>query len=551
MGYDEKDRAKIAWEVFEELATGVLEKALKDPKKGDQVRKSELTQKPKSDPTSLFINPHDYVSQTGLWRERRAALDWSHLRAVATRNPIISAIINTRVNQVGTFSAPHKMAEVVGNAGLGYKIVHKDSGRKLTKAEEKYVDDLEQYIWACGTPGRLSIYGRDNFDIWLRKMVQDTLTFDAAATELVPTRRGGVAEFWAVDASTIRVAMIENGIKGVDGEKAYVQVMNGQIVAEYLADEMMYGIRNPSSSIYSYGYGTSEIEQLVHIVTNIFNALTHNAMFFKNGAAAKGIINIKPTGGESGQDGGNIQQGAIEAFKRAWRAMITGSANAWATPILQSNGVEFVNLGSSNREMEFMKYLDFLIKITCAVYAIDPAEINFYMQSGTNSGGSMFEANQEAKLKMSKDKGLRPLLSAFSRWVNQFIMPRIAPDFYFSFVGIDSKDEKEVIELRTKEVGSYKTVNEVRAEAGLDPLPDEKGGNLILNPQYTAYLGQQMMAAQMGGGGEEGPGGQGEGEEGQGEESAEPGGGEEGGEEIAKSLISEARPTKYIKIVLP
>jgi len=162
-------------------------------------------------------------------------------------------------------------------------------------------------------------------------------------------------------------------------------------------------------------------------------------------------------------------------------------------------------MGSPNREMEFSNYLDFLVKLTCAVFSIDPGEINFYMQAGSGGGGSMFESNQEQKLKMSKDKGLRPLLSAVARWINQFIINKIAPEYYFSFTGIDSKDEKEIIELRTKEVGAYKTVDEVRDEAGLKPLGPEAGGDLILNQQFMQFKQQQSMEAMQNQEGEEDP----------------------------------------------
>ena len=175
--------------------------------------------------------------------------------------------------------------------------------------------------------------------------------------------------------------------------------------------------------------------------------------------------------------------------------MVSGAANAWVTPILQSEGVEFVNMGGTNRDMEFMQYLDFLVKITCAVYSIDPSEINFAMSASGGSSAPMFESNQESKIKFSKDKGLRPLLSSVSRWINQFIIRSRTDDFYFTFVGIDNKEENEIIELRSKEVSSYKTVDEIRQEADLQPLGEDQGGDIILNAQYMQFRQQKSMEA--------------------------------------------------------
>lgn len=473
------------------LVEETLEKAVSSGKKSDRPVRDE--------PQAFFVNPYDYTTSAGgMWRERRTHITWDTLRTIAEKNPVISAIIGTRVNQVSAFSAPARMQDLVGNNGLGYKIVPRENNKKLTPTEEREIVELEDFIWHSGLPDSFSIYDRDNFDGWLRKIVRDSLTFDAAVSELIPTRRGGISEYHAIDAATIRMAVAKQEVDN-SKKRAFVQVLNGQIVTEFEAREIMYGIRNPTTSVRNNGYGISEIEQLIGTVTNIFNAMAHNAMFFRNGAAVKGLINIKPN-----SKGGGAPNNQLEAFKRAWHAMVTGSANAWKTPILQADGVEFVNMGNTNREMEFSNYLDFLVKLTCAIYSIDPGEINFYMQSSGQGGGAMFESNQEARLKVSKDKGLRPLLSAVSRWINQFILQRIAPQYYFSFVGIDSKDEKDIIDLRKTEVAAYKTVDEVREEAGLKPLGPDKGGDLILNPQYMQYKQQQAMEAMQGGGGGEG-----------------------------------------------
>jgi len=514
------------FELLNEYAAEELAKA----KKQDPARDENLPAVRK-EPQTFFVNPYDFTGQHGLWRERRTALTWDTLRVMAEKNPIISSIINTRIRQIGVFSAPVSELALTGADSIGYKVVHRDPNKKLTKSEMEYVDGVENFVRHCGyvKPGQLRT-GRDNFDTWLKKIVRDSLSFDAAVSELIPTRKGGLHSFYAIDAATIRLAATQGDDEGLD-DKHYVQVLNGQIVVDYEPEEIMYGIRNPTTNIKNNGYGVSELEQLVSVVTNIFNAMTHNSQFFKNGAAVKGLINIK-TG--VNQTGAPNEQ--VEAFKRAWRAMVTGTKNAWSTPILQSDGVEFVNMGSTNREMEFNLYLDFLVKIACAVYSIDPAEINFYMSAGAGGASPLFESNQEAKLKMSKDKGLRPLLSSISRWVNHYVIEPVAEDFRFTWVGMDSKDEKEVIELRTKEVGSYLTVDEARAEAGRDPLGEDAGGNIILNPQYVQYINQKAMAGMMGGG-----------------EGGEPGqegvGSDENDEISPEDLVSDAEIKKSLKAV--
>ena len=162
-------------------------------------------------PQTFFINPYDFTSQYGLWRDRRSSLTWDTLRVMAEKNPIISSIINTRVRQVSVFTAPLSDLAATGNDQLGYKLVHLDPNKELTKSELEYVADLERFIQACGyvEPGRIRT-GRDNFDTWIKKIVRDSLTFDAAVSELIPTRKGGLHSFYAIDAATIRLALAQS-----------------------------------------------------------------------------------------------------------------------------------------------------------------------------------------------------------------------------------------------------------------------------------------------------------------------------------------------------
>jgi hypothetical protein len=490
----------------------------------DLSKARDLYDKTRREAKSLFLNPYYMMAATGLWRERPTRLTYHSMRMVADKNPIVGSIINTRIAQVATFSRPMSIVEKVAATPLGFKVVHKEKpDDDLSKEEKGLQHEIEQFLWNSGSTDRLRNGDRrPSFDHWLRMSVRDSLTFDQMVTELVPNRKGEPAEFWAVDAATIRRAVpTEDGKE--DPDQAFVQVVNGQIQNTYKHSELAFCVRNPQTDMYANKYGKSEIEQLLNIVTAYLNAEMHNRKFFEQGSAIKGILNVK---------GEQINQPMFEAFKREWHAQVTGSTNAWKTPVMQApSGVEFINLHASNREMEFIKWLDFLIKITCAIYMIDPAEINFDLRGGTGQSTATFESNPiEAKLKLSRDKGLRPLLVFMMQVVNEYIMAPRFPEWIFSFHGIDAKKESEIIELRSKEVKAYKKLDEIRAEAGLKPMGEENGGELILDPQYIQWLQQKQMQAM------EASGGFAEDEEGGLAEEGEPtdeGGGRAGGNDGA------------------
>jgi hypothetical protein len=160
-------------------------------------------------------------------------------------------------------------------------------------------------------------------------------------------------------------------------------------------------------------------------------------------------------------------------------------------------GIDFVNLHTSNRDMEYSAWMEFLVKISTAVYLIDPAEVNFDYR-GASESAPLFETSPEAKLKHSRDKGLRNLLNFIEEKINFHIVQELDPTLFFEFVGIDMKDEQEIVNIRSSEIAAYKKLNEVREEAGLELLSEEEGGEMILNPTLVQYqLQQQAQQAQQ------------------------------------------------------
>jgi len=249
------------------------------------------------------------------------------------------------------------------------------------------------------------------------------------------------------------------------------------------------------------------------------------AVHNSQGSAPKGIISFE----------GNVPAEQLNAFRRQWHAQVMGVFNSWKTPVVSAPAkLQYTNLQMSNRQMEFSNWIDYLIKIACAVYLIDPAEIGFDMRGGAQtSQPPVFESHQDARLKMSKDRGLRPLLKFLQSQMNKNVVFRLDNSrFEFEFVGLDTKTEEQLQEMHLKEVQNFKTIDEVRVEYDLKPLGKDRAGDVIMNPAYLSYLQQLSMAKmqqeQMGGGG--GPG------------EEEPGEGADFGEESGPDFGEEEEP---------
>lgn len=233
--------------------------------------------------------------------------------------------------------------------------------------------------------------------------------------------------------------------------------------------------------------GNSELETLINLITSLLYAEDYNKRFFSQGQGIRGILNFK---------GVNIPPEQLEAFRRQWAGWASGVQNSHKMPVTSvKDGLEFINFHSTNRDMEYSAWMEFLVKMCTAVYLIDPAEVNFDYR-GAGESAPLFESSPEAKLKHSRDKGLRNLLNFIEEKINFHIIHPIDNDLFFEFIGIDMKDEQERVNIRASEVQSYKKLNEVREEAGLSPLSKEDGGEMILNSVLINYMLQQEQTKQ-------------------------------------------------------
>jgi hypothetical protein len=275
---------------------------------------------------------------------------------------------------------------------------------------------------------------------------------------------------------------------------------------------MCFGIRNPTTDVRANGYGISELEELVSTITSLLWGEEYNRRFFKQGSMPKGMFRVS----------GNVSETRLREFRQFWQSTMQGVWNSWRLPIIQSDQIEYVDLQKTNQEMEFSNWIEFLIKVSCAIYSIDPAEVNFPLSGGANSS-AMFEGNNEQRLEHSRDKGLAPILRFIQKRMNKYLISAFFNGKYrFRFVGIDALTPKDEQEMDVKAMSNYETLDEVRIRRGLSALGEDKGGNLIMNPNYMQYMNQKTMME--GGGGMEDGGPLGAQQAGDGEERPAPGG---------------------------
>lgn len=404
---------------------------------------------------------------------------------------IVKAIINTRIEQVQNF-----LKYSLDDQKPGYQVRYKKSpgsegseDKELNVKDKKIVDYIVKFLEEGGENDKWEC--EDNFQEFTRKVLRDSLVLDQMTFELVRARNMNLKKYRAVDAALIRqldtndpryAQMFEN-FRWHGYLPRYAMVWDGQIIRHPVTNEYVvfypwelgYGVRNKTTNVLRNGYGCSELETLIEIVTWILWGMQYNGNFFKQGSQPKGFINVK---------NGNIDQGTLNEFRQDWKQTMSTVYNSHKIPVIQGIDLEWIDLQQTNRDMEFTEWIKFLLVIACAVYRMDPSELGFQFQDAARIFG---QEGQKERLDHSRQKGLTPLLVFYQNVLNKYIISEIDDRLELVFTGIEIEDEAAQVELDKK-----------KSEAGFVSLEDmfEKYSGRKFNPEKDTILNTVYQSAQ-------------------------------------------------------
>ena len=142
---------------------------------GESLVKGEIGE-PKGDPKGMLFDPFSYwgaSSYGGDYRQRPSQMSFDMLRQMSNI-PLVSAILQVRCTQVASFARPSLQENYAG-----FKIQMRDSGKSPTRATLKRIKELERFIIDTGAYQDENIpLLRDDFGIFLKKVVRDSLIYD-------------------------------------------------------------------------------------------------------------------------------------------------------------------------------------------------------------------------------------------------------------------------------------------------------------------------------------------------------------------------------------
>lgn len=440
------------------------------------------------------------------------------LREISMRDWLVNTILQIRCDTVLRFSRPQEK-----RYEMGFKFVKSDPSSEITQEDIDNIRMLEDFIYHCGrtqgTPrGEEMLFGE-----FLKLITWDALTFGHISVEKVLTRKGGLHRFRPLPAETVyrvnqnvnkdtlenqsKIAMelyhkkkSDNDPRG-DGKintpdieyfKYVQQSVDLRPLNVFGDEDMIFKLFNPKNFADSNGYAISMVEQAIIMITNHLNVESYNANYFTHGYAARGILHLK----------GTVTQNTLASFRRQFYNTISGSNNAWRTPIVAGlDEVQWIPMSGSAREMEYINFNSHVMRSICAQFQIDPIEVGLdYLTTANGRAASQAKESGQFKITYSRERGLLPILYFVEDLINQDVVPaldkELAGKYRFKFVGYTDDTPQTDISLRQAQMTVFATMNDLLKNEDKKPI-DHPIANLPLNQAFWGLVDKMMTKGEQ------------------------------------------------------
>jgi hypothetical protein len=460
-----------------------------------------------------FFTPYYYqpFNAAGVFNKPTESVPFSYLRSIGDKSVIDRLILDTRIMQVRAWARKAFNEET----GIGFRIVHErhdDPNFQVTDTIERRCREAEKVLLSL-TP---SIH--KDFRTFLGEMVEEELVIDRKVLVMWRDRRGRPARYNAVDGATIKprlevlipwmrktniwndnLAAMTLSQQLWDNKKidvdltnaAYVQEVEGQIVAAWTADQMSVDVVNARVRMNTLGYGYSALEKSLEATRAWVMAWQYNIELFRTNYPEALLFLM-----------GDFDQEGLETFKRQLYSEVGQGGNTRLPVIPGGPSDQFKGqvekLRDTPQEMLFGEMLRMMVAIKCGFFRMHPSEVNFSGDSGSQA--TIFgREDAEEEIAKAAEQGLHGLLDNIKDWLERDIIKQVYDDLELRWVGRNRQDQSTVIANRSAESAAYKTVAEVRSEAH---LPHIDGTDYINNPlwfqQKQLEAQEEQMKAQQG-----------------------------------------------------
>lgn len=208
--------------------------------------------------------------------------------------------------------------------------------------------------------------------------------------------------------------------------------------------------------------GASPIQRKAYAYdTDLYNTI-YQLNIFRNGAHLKGVLETET----------NLDEGQAKRYLNLFEETYGGTANAHKTGILVG-GMQYKNIGISNKDMEFMLLANWTMRQLASAYHTPPQKLSHPEQTNL--------ANMKALDVSWNRECIMTRCIRIAEVINTFLIPLYkAEGVYCKFDNPVPEDEEFLLKKREINLKTYViSPNEARKEDGLDPA---KWGKVPLGP---------------------------------------------------------------------
>lgn len=301
---------------------------------------------------------------------------------------------------------------------------------------------------------------------WLRGIAEELFVTDAVSIYLRPDRRNGIFAFEQIDGATIAPRIDAWGRTPRAPDVAYQQILHGVPAADFSTDDLVYLPRNRRPG---HVYGYSPVEQVIATANILVRRSAHQLSWYTDGNFTEGLF-LAPTGW-------NMDE--VQRWQDSWDAKHAGNLQARRRGMWVPAGIDFKVLKQPDLKDSFD---EFLARIICFAFSISPQPFVSMMNRAT----------AESAHDAATAEGLLPVLNYFAR-LFRVLFDRMGWND-IEMVPIDDResDPRTADEIDVADVkAGIRTINEVRAGRGLDPVAGGDLPMLATGGGYVPLHGQQ------------------------------------------------------------
>lgn len=371
-----------------------------------------------------------------VWTPRHNTLTpFALLRQFADVADIVRICIETRKDQMSS---------------LGHDIVPRDKRAEIpSETLERQIKQAEDFF---RRPDR-----RRSFATWLRMAIEEILVIDALSIYRRPTRGraaglgGQTFSLELKDGATFLPLLDTEGDTPMPPAVAYRQIIYGQPVigGDCTLEQLYYRPRTVRTFT---PYGLSPTEAVILTINAALNRQVFNLSYYTEGNIPEGLLEA-PKGFTTKQ---------LIEFQEYLDDYLSGD-------FAKRRKLKAVHEGGSKvfqfKDPDFQTiYDEWLMKVTCAAFAVPPQEIGF-TEDVNRATGQMQE-------NVTYRRGVKPL-SGFLKDLFDDVLADdlLMPDLQWVFSGGEPEDKKLQAEVDQIYVGMGKvSVDELRMRDGQDPI---------------------------------------------------------------------------------